>query len=116
MKFIFKKTEANILDLFRNAGYSYRGVNNGLPATPGCSSGGRGDMSFIKRAGRDEYPHYHIYARDLGEEIALNLHLDQKKPWYESKGVHAHNGEYFGPVIDTEAERIMEVLEGYDPD
>lgn len=95
MKFIFKKTEANILDLFRNAGYSYRGMDGG-------------EMNFIKRAGRDEYPHYHIYARDLGEEIALNLHLDQKKPSYQ--GSSAHSGEYDGDLVEKEMERIKEFI------
>jgi len=39
------------------------------------------------------------------------LHLDQKQPSYGTKGVHAHNGEYFGPMIDEEADRIREILQ-----
>jgi hypothetical protein len=95
MKFTFEKGEANIIDLFQKAGYSYRGVNNG-------------DMSFIKRAGRDEYPHYHIYVKTEGENVILNMHFDQKRPSYE--GASAHNADYDGELVEKEMERIKEVI------
>jgi hypothetical protein len=95
MKFVFEKKNINILDLFRNAGYSYRGVVEG-------------DMSFIKRVGYNEYPHYHIYAKDLGKEISLNMHLDQKRPSYS--GASAHSGEYNGDLVEKEMERVKEVI------
>src|SRR4030042_552414 len=95
MQIKIPKPQANILDPFRSAGYSYRGVSDG-------------DMSFIKRVGIDEYPHYHIYVKDLGEEISLNLHLDQKKPSYE--GAPRHSGEYEGELVEKEMERIKKVL------
>ena len=40
------------------------------------------------------------------DKFIFSLHLDQKKPIYE--GTHAHNGEYFGPVVETEADRIID--------
>jgi hypothetical protein len=95
MKFVFKRPAVNIIDLFRQAGYSYRGTNNG-------------DMNFIKRVGIDEYPHYHIYVKDLGEEIVLNLHLDQKAPSYE--GAAKHNAEYEGELVEREMERIKDII------
>jgi len=95
MKFTFPKPSSNIIDLFRSAGYSYRGVVEG-------------DMSFIKRVGYNEYPHYHIYVKDLGKEILLNMHLDQKRPSYS--GASAHSGEYNGDLVEREMERVKEVI------
>jgi hypothetical protein len=95
MQFKFKKPKTNIIDLIRNCGYSYRGVDNG-------------EISFIKRVGLDEYPHYHIYAKELNGEILLNMHLDQKKPSYE--GAAAHNAEYNGELIEKEMERVKKLL------
>jgi hypothetical protein len=45
-----------------------------------------------------------------GYNYIFSLHLDQKAPVYKGVGVHAHNGEYFGPVIDEEADRIKQIL------
>lgn len=95
MKFIFKKPEANIIDLFRGAGYSYRGTASG-------------EISFIKRAGLDEYPHYHIYVKSEGDNMILNMHLDQKKPSYE--GASAHSADYNGELIEKEMERIKQFI------
>jgi hypothetical protein len=95
MKFVFKSKNVNILDLLRKAGYSYRGVVEG-------------DMSFIKRAGRDEYPHYHIYVKIEGENIVVNMHFDQKKPSYH--GVSAHSADYDGELVEKEIERIKEII------
>ena len=96
MKYAFEKGKINIIDLFQKAGYSYRGVYNN-------------DMSFIKRVGLDEYPHYHIYVKELDNEILINMHLDQKKPSYE--GVAAHNAEYNGELVEKEMERVKKVIE-----
>lgn len=96
MKFTFKKPKNNIIDLIRSAGYSYRGTNNS-------------DMSFIKRVGLDEYPHYHIYGKEENDNIIINLHFDQKKPSYE--GASAHSGEYNGELVEKEMERVRKVIE-----
>jgi hypothetical protein len=98
MKFVFKKGEKNILDIFQKAGYSYRGVVGG-------------DMSFIKRVGLDEYPHYHIYVKSDGDNMILNMHLDQKKPSYESAS--AHNAEYDSELVEKEMERIKAIISNY---
>lgn len=90
------KPKINIIDLIRSAGYSYRGINNG-------------DMSFIKRVGLDEYPHYHIYVKAENDNIIINLHFDQKKPSYE--GASAHSGEYNGEIVEKEMERLRKVIE-----
>lgn len=68
------------------------------------------------------YPRFHIYiaASDGGEPRpeesgreesgywVFKLHLDQKKPSYS--GSAAHSGEYEGPTVETEAERIKQIL------
>jgi hypothetical protein len=95
MKFTFLKPSSNIIDLFRSAGYSYRGVVEG-------------DMSFIKRVGYDEYPHYHIYVKIEGDNVIMNMHLDQKKPSYS--GASAHNADYDGELVEREMERVKEVI------
>ena len=72
-----------------------------------------GEMAFSRPAGsasRSGYPRFHIYAKydTVTQEIAINLHLDQKKPIF--KGHVAHSGEYNGTIIETEAESIKSIL------
>lgn len=58
------------------------------------------------------YPRFHIYIESEGQKkLALNLHLDAKKPSYE--GTAAHSGEYEGEVVEAEAERIKNVFERF---
>lgn len=69
----------------------------------------RGDeASFIRRVSGGLYPRYHLYVKEAGDLLELNLHLDQKKPSYA--GSHAHSGEYDGPLIEAEAQRIRGIL------
>ena len=70
-----------------------------------------GEYNLVRKFGRDNYPRFHIYARQQGSDFIFSLHLDQKRPSYGAQGVHAHNGEYFGPIIDEEAERIKSILQ-----
>lgn len=95
MQLKFKKPQTNIIDLIRSCGYSYRGTKDG-------------ETSFIKRVGYDEYPHYHIYVKIEGDEIILNMHLDQKKSSYQ--GASAHSGEYEGELVAKEMERIKQFI------
>jgi len=55
-----------------------------------------------------DYPRFHIYLSFTENNLVLKLHLDQKKPSYE--GTSAHNGEYSGPLLEAEAERIKNIL------
>ena len=57
-------------------------------------------------------------SKPKGKNYSFNLHLDQKKPSYfghrslgegRLKG-HAHSGDYDGPVVEGEAERIKDLL------
>ena len=67
-----------------------------------------GEYNLVRKLTGNNYPRFHIYLKQQGEKYIFSLHLDQKKPIYA--GSHAHNGEYEGPVIDTESDRIKEIL------
>jgi len=64
----------------------------------------RGQVSFVRRLGRLFYPRFHLYVDEQPTQLRLNLHLDQKQPSYA--GSHQHSGEYDGPLVEQEAERI----------
>jgi len=64
--------------------------------------------SFSKRLSGDQYPRFHAYLNEQGEQYFLNLHLDQKKASY--KGYTAHSGEYDSGLVEREAERLKTFL------
>jgi len=64
--------------------------------------------SFIRPLQSSDYPRFHLYIEKRENELILNLHLDQKKPIY--KGSPAHAGEYDGPVVEQEAQRIRQAI------
>lgn len=80
------------LAVLRRAGYAaFRDPNTG-------------EESFILRLGSGYYPRYHLYVEIIPGGYSFNLHLDQKQASYE--GASAHNGEYNGPIVEKELERI----------
>jgi hypothetical protein len=98
MKFTIKNTsKENIINLMRKIGYYHLTEKNS-------------QLSFIKPLERSGYPRFHIYLNPnpTNKEIIFNLHLDQKRPVY--KGASAHSGEYEGKVVESEAERIKQIL------
>lgn len=64
------------------------------------------EIAFIKSLTGDDFPRFHIYAKDNGQEIFCNIHLDQKKSSY---GNHtAHSGEYEeSDILDHEVMRLQ---------
>ncbi len=70
------------------------------------------EYNLVRKIHGDNYPRFHAYVKQLGDGFLFSLHLDQKAPVY--KGTHAHNGEYFGPIVDQEADRIKEILKEND--
>lgn len=97
MKLIFDKAErANPDFLMRRCGY-------------GKIAKRSGEVSYARLLGRSGYPRFHAYV-DMGDKgLQVNVHLDQKQPTY---GAHtAHSGEYDGPVVEREAERIHGLIE-----
>lgn len=69
-----------------------------------------GETSFVRRLGINFYPRFHVYAEEHGNELRVNLHLDQKQASYA--GTRKHSGEYDGPLVEQEAERIYNMLAG----
>jgi len=97
MDFIIKNIGKNIVVVARELGYVIIDTNES-------------EYNLVRKLAGNNYPRFHIYVKKQGDDYNFGLHLDQKKPSYESKGVHAHNGEYFGPVVETDADRIKAIL------
>jgi len=98
MKIYFEKNfQENIRNLLRNCGYSVQFDSR------------TGETSYIKRIGRNSYPHFHIYVEDRKNKLIFNLHLDQKKPSYLD--YRAHSAEYDGNIVEREARRITAILD-----
>jgi hypothetical protein len=91
MKISIKNTGENIVNLMRKIGYFFQKENQ-----------------FVKPLERSNYPRFHLYIKENKEEIILNLHLDQKRPVYET--AHNHAAEYEGKVVEAETERIKQIL------
>jgi len=98
MDFIIKNAKDNIVWTARNIGYVIIDTKE------------NGEYNLVRRLDRDNYPRFHAYVKQVGNDFNFSLHLDQKKPIYQ--GTHAHSGEYFGPVVENEADRIKETLQG----
>ena len=96
MKFIIKNTRENIVNLARKIGYYFLKEE-------------KDELSFVRPLERTGFPRFHLYIKENNEGLIFNLHIDQKKPIY--KGAPAHAGEYEGKVVETEAERIKQILE-----
>jgi hypothetical protein len=89
--------EVNFTNFFRRAGYAAFTD----PVT--------NQTSYIKRLSRDFYPRFHLYIeKDKDNKVFFNLHLDQKKPSYP--GSHAHNAEYDGELIISEAQKVQGLI------
>jgi len=99
MKFIISgPLKSNIYNLMRDTGYHFQREDNERDAT---------EYSFVRP--RHGFPRFHIYAKMEGINLALNLHLDQKKPVYQ--GSTAHSGDYDGPSIEREIARIKYAIQ-----
>ena len=95
MELIFEKTLDSPLNVLRRLGYSF---DKRVEAT--------GELSFVRRAGVDEYPRFHVFVKQTGfSKVEINVHLDQKKASYQ--GATAHSGEYDNEGwLQKEAEEI----------
>ena len=67
----------------------------------------RGELNCVRPI-QGDYPRFHIYAKEEGDQIVINLHLDQRKTSYE--GSHAHSGDYDSETVREEADRIKNIL------
>jgi len=97
MEFIIKNFQENIVQVARKIGYVI------------IDSADNGQYNLVRKLAVANYPRFHAYVKQQGYNYHFSLHLDQKAPIYQ--GTHAHNGEYAGPVVEDEAERIQEILQ-----
>ncbi len=67
-----------------------------------------GKISYVRRLGAYFYPRFHLYAEEIENGLAMNLHLDQKKASYT--GQTAHSGEYDNELVQEEAKRIKNII------
>lgn len=101
MDFVLKNIKKSVADVARQLGYLIID-NNGT------------QINMVRKLTGQNYPRFHVYLKQQGgsaygeTNFIFSLHLDQKKPSYE--GSHAHSGEYFGPVVEGEADRIKGIL------
>lgn len=96
MEFVIKKLSKGTNDIMRQIGY--------IPAY----FQKQGEVSIVRKVGRNDYPRFHVYITQRGADMNFSLHLDQKKPSYE--GQTGHSGDYDGPVVEGEIERIKSLL------
>jgi len=90
-----KNLSDNPVQLLRRAGYAFwRQAGD--------------EMSFVRPLVASGYPRFHAYVKETGEELIVNLHLDQKRPSYA--GGAAHSGEYDGGVLGGEAARLKKLF------
>ena len=98
MEFTIKDIQKNVVEVAREIGYLIIDTRE------------NGEYNLVRKLEFDNFPRFHIYLKQAGDRLIISLHLDQKQPSYEAKGVHAHNGEYFGLIIEDEADRIKQIL------
>lgn len=96
MDFVIKDYKENIVSVARRIGYVI------------IDSQENGQYNLVRKLAIANYPRFHVYLKQQGCNFYFSLHLDQKAPIY--KGTHAHSGEYFGPVVEEESDRIKEIL------
>jgi hypothetical protein len=89
--FIKGPLSTNARNLMRDLGY-------------GEHLGREGQLSYTKSARGDRFPRFHAYVEDRDGGVQINFHLDQK----EGGGIggHLHGGEYEGPLLEEEMQRI----------
>lgn len=99
MFFRIDKNNKKLKETMRQAGYrfDYRDRKTG-------------ELSFSRKLfGGRKFPRFHIYIEDKGNHWLAKIHLDQKPHSYEGKS--AHLGEYEGPTLEREVERIKKVID-----
>ena len=64
-----------------------------------------GKSSYARPFSQLHYPRFHVYLKHEGDNLIIDLHLDQKKPGYQ--GQARHNAEYDGEVVTGEIARLQ---------
>jgi len=97
MKIVLQNLKDNPRTLIRRAGYSEHYDNRSQ------------QTSYARRLGTGIFPKFHVYLSEQAGGIEVSIHIDQKQASY---GVgHMHSGDYDGPLIERELERIKQSFE-----
>jgi len=98
MKFNIPLSGKTLLTFMRNCGYAPQDSKDG-------------QLRFHRMISGRPYPRFHVYCTLSADEKTafFDLHLDQKQPSYQ--GSRAHSGEYEGPLLEQETERIQKSSE-----
>ena len=96
MDFTIENIKENVVNVARSIGYLIIDTKD------------NGEYNLVRKLTGENYPRFHAYLRQAGDRLVFSLHLDQKKPSYA--GSHAHSGEYDGPLLQDEADRIKALL------
>lgn len=97
MTFAIQNSGGSLINLLRRAGYLYMHEDEKTH-----------EQVFSRPLERSGYPRFHLYIKQIDNNLIFNLHLDQKRPIY--KGATAHSGEYDSPLVQQETERIKQAL------
>lgn len=97
MKFIVSSKNRSLDQTLRSWGYS---PNDNRSAQP----------NYVRRirAGQS-WPRYHLYITAQADTLVCDLHVDQKPETRHYNAPHAHNGEYDGPLVEQEANRLQQL-------
>ncbi|MDP2704354.1 MAG: hypothetical protein Q8P01_03990 [bacterium] len=96
MKLEIKKPKnENLQTTMRRLGYKPIGYSD------------RGELNCVRPIGRD-YPRFHAYIKEDGDEYIFNIHLDQKRPSYGRET--AHSGDYESDTVRDEVAYIQEQI------
>ena len=95
MKFSIENKGGNVVSVGREIGYIFQ------------KEVAKDKVSLVRPFGRGGYPRFHLYVV-IGQELSFDLHLDQKKPVYNT--AHDHAAEYDGRLVEEEMNRIKQIL------
>jgi len=98
MKIVIKNINENLASALRKCGYHFERQHADT-----------NELSAARTLGAGGFPRFHCYAKLVGKDMHINLHLDQKRPSYS--GSSAHGGEYEGEVVEQEGQRIKSILQ-----
>ena len=100
MKIIIENINENLASALRRCGYHFERQHKDS-----------GEVSAVRGLALGGFPRFHAYAKLDGQNMKINLHLDQKRPSYT--GTRAHGGEHEGEIVEEEARRIKSILLPY---
>lgn len=96
MQIEVKSVKENPVNMLRRLGYSFQ-RNEG------------DEMSFVRPLAAAGYPRFHMYVKMNGADMAINIHLDQKKETYGQDT--RHHGEYENDgALAEEVRRLKAML------